>query len=437
MQLKFKSLELKGNAILHSSFWAILGYTLGKGLALLGGICVANIIGKNLYGEYGLLKSTLLGMSIFSTFGLGYTATRFVAQVSTDENRVKELLALISTLQRITLLFSTTIAFIVLLLAPNIAKLLEDTSLTPSLRLLSVVIVLNALSTTQAGILSGLSIFRKMAQLDTVAGGISFLVTIIFSWLWQFHGAILALGCSYLTTCILYAWVLRDRKKVLKQQKSLSDTVISKKEILIFSLPIALQELVYTLLSWLSTLLLLKLSNYGEVAIFSASSQWSNIILMVPAALKGVTLSLLSRKNSQQQEDRVFKTMIWINFLCTSFMVLVFLIFRKVIESLYPTGFEGMYFPLLVLSCMMVLVSVYNVYHSRLVSQGNTWLTFYFMCFRETSRIFFMYVGIIHFHWEGATALALAGLLAQILALTSMILYPTSWHKRSTESPKL
>lgn len=416
-----KYTALKRSAVFKSSFWALLGFSLGKGLTLLGGICVANIIGKELYGEYGLLKSTLMSMATFSTLGLGYTATRFVALIASDEKRRGDLNALISILLRIALVFSSIVALLVLIFASDIALLLEDPSLTLVLRLLSGVIVLNALSTTQVGILAGLSMFREMARVDAVVGLVTFLMTIALSLLWGFHGAVFALACSYLLTCILYRTLLRRRRGETCRQ--VSEQRYTPKELLLFSLPIALQELVYTIFNWLSILILLKLSNYGEVAVYSASSQWSNVLLFIPGALRGVTLSHLSQASSEEEKaKKIFRAMILTNVICTSSVTIFLFLFRGPLEALYPADFVGLHVPLLVLSSAMIVASVYNVFVSYLVSSGRTWAIFYVMCIREVSRVLLMYLVIEYYKYGGAFGASVAMLIAQILGLFVVVL---------------
>ena len=72
--------RVRESDLLNDSFWALLGSALGKGLSLIAGILVARFLGKELYGQYGILKNTLLNIAVFSTLGLGYTGTRFVAK---------------------------------------------------------------------------------------------------------------------------------------------------------------------------------------------------------------------------------------------------------------------------------------------------------------------------------------------------------------------
>ena len=63
--------RLKSSDLFKDSFWALAGSALGKGLSLLAGIAVARFLGKEVYGEYGTIRTTLFYIAIVSTFGFG------------------------------------------------------------------------------------------------------------------------------------------------------------------------------------------------------------------------------------------------------------------------------------------------------------------------------------------------------------------------------
>ena len=52
--------RLKSSDLFKDSFWALAGSALGKGLSLLAGIAVARFLGKEVYGEYGTIRTCLL-----------------------------------------------------------------------------------------------------------------------------------------------------------------------------------------------------------------------------------------------------------------------------------------------------------------------------------------------------------------------------------------
>lgn len=80
MNIKSRFTHLLKSQFLNDSFWALLGSVLAKGMTLVGAIVVARFLGKEIFGEYGTIRSTLMNIAIFSTFGLGYTATKFIAE---------------------------------------------------------------------------------------------------------------------------------------------------------------------------------------------------------------------------------------------------------------------------------------------------------------------------------------------------------------------
>ena len=100
--------NLKNRAIksrlINDSFWVLLGNGVGKGLALAAGIVVARFLGKEIYGEYGMIRNTLVSIAVFSTFGLGFTATKYVSENKKDNT--ENISAILYYARNITLVVS-------------------------------------------------------------------------------------------------------------------------------------------------------------------------------------------------------------------------------------------------------------------------------------------------------------------------------------------
>ena len=62
--------RIRQSPLFKDSMWSLIGSTVGRGLSLIAGILVARFLGKDIYGEYGIIKTTLIYIEIFSTFGL-------------------------------------------------------------------------------------------------------------------------------------------------------------------------------------------------------------------------------------------------------------------------------------------------------------------------------------------------------------------------------
>ena len=121
-----------------------------------------------------------------------------------------------------------------------------------------------------------------MAKINALLGFFTFIITVIFTCVWGLLGTLLALLLIQLLNCYLnYRLIdllLVDYKNDIKKDK------FFLKEILLFSLPISLQEGFYAIASWLISMLLIKYSNYAEFGLYSAALQWSTVILLIPAS---------------------------------------------------------------------------------------------------------------------------------------------------------
>ena len=166
-------IRLRSNQFAQDSFWALLGNVVAKGMSLLGAILVARFLGKEVFGEFGTIKSTLMNLAIFSTFGLGYTATKYIAE--NKEGRPEILRALARRAMQITAVVSGLMALLLLMFSGYVAEtVLKASHLITPLRMVALWLVFNALTTTQVGILSGFGAFKAMARINAWVGVLAF-----------------------------------------------------------------------------------------------------------------------------------------------------------------------------------------------------------------------------------------------------------------------
>src|SRR5215475_10536595 len=64
----------------RGAFWSLVGSLISRGLGVVAGIGVARILGKNDYGELGMVQSTVGMFGVFAGFGMGLTANKHVAE---------------------------------------------------------------------------------------------------------------------------------------------------------------------------------------------------------------------------------------------------------------------------------------------------------------------------------------------------------------------
>ena len=64
----------------RGAFWSLIGGVASRAFTLISSIIVARILGREGYGEVGMIQSTIGMFGVFAGFGLGSTATKYIAE---------------------------------------------------------------------------------------------------------------------------------------------------------------------------------------------------------------------------------------------------------------------------------------------------------------------------------------------------------------------
>ncbi len=368
-KLKPIFIRIKQSKLAKDSFWAVFGNGLGYVMLLFAGIIIARFLEKDLYGEYGVVKTTMLYIAGFATMGLGITSTKYIAEYfKKDQSQLK---SLAHDALFITLIGSCIISIILFMFARPLALYLNTPSLIFPFRILGILIVCKAINTTQNGILAGFSNFKIIARNNVICGLFMLIACIPMTYFYGLTGALGALLSSQVINCILNQFSLNKILSKLENQVKIS----RKKELLLFSIPIALQESTYTISNWGGSLLLVKFSSVGELGIFSAASQWNAIITFVPGLLYNVVLSYLSSNaDNKSAHDNTIKKMLSINLACTLIPFAIVYILAGWITSFYGETFDGMKDVLRVYTLCTVFNCCGNVFSSEFIVRHRNWL---------------------------------------------------------------
>jgi O-antigen/teichoic acid export membrane protein len=371
--LKYIFLKLKKSSLFKDSFWALSGNIIGKGLALAASVCIARMLGKDIFGMYGLIRTTLLSMAVFSTFGLGYTATKFIAEyVKNQPNRV---VAIIRNIMQITLVTAFIFAFLLFIFCKQIAIYLEAPTLYNTIRYLAIIVIFNSITTTQIGMLAGFKKFKKVARINLINGVFMFVCSVALTYFWGLNGAVFALLLAQILNC--FQNYLEVQKSVRQLNIAENDANYSiRKELITFSLPMALQEMLYSVLTWVTPFLLVKFSNFGEVGLYNAAQQWSSAILFIPGTLRNVILSHVSSdSDNHQQQIKTLHRMLLINFLATFIPFVIVSAFSGLIEKVYGNTFVSLRIVLNISVCTTIFSTMANVFKQYFMAINKVWIT--------------------------------------------------------------
>ena len=370
-RLREITIKVKTSRLFKDSFWAVFGNGLGYVLLLASGMIVANFLGKDTYGEYGVVKTTMVYMASFAALGLGFTSTKYVAQyISEDKSQVN---SIIKSAIIIAFVSSSTMAIALMLVAGGLSEFLGEPQLVGPFRYLALIIVLKALSTAGIGILSGFGSFKDIGKCNVVSGLVMLVAAFPLTYLGGLNGALLSLTVSQMILMLQVYYYIHREIKHLPQQKSCKKT----RELLLFSVPVALQESSYTICNWGAIMLLSKYSSIGEVGIYTIAAQWNSIVLFIPSALSNVVLSHLSNtRRNMEKHNKTMITMMLVNLACTFFPFLIVCLFSGSIASLYGESFVGLPKVLQLFVFSSIISSCTNVLNSELLSIGKNWLLF-------------------------------------------------------------
>lgn len=415
-----------GGRMSRGFFWALSGSVISRTLMLLSSIIIARLLGKIQFGEMSIIQSTIGMFIALANFGLGITATKYIAEYRIKDPAIAG--NILATSRLVAFLFGTFFVCVFIFYAPSIAiNIMKAPYLINELRVGSIMLFFNALNGYQSGALAGFEDFKTIAKINLRVGLTYLPILITTTIIFGLFGSILGLSIS---ACI--EWFINNyflRKKV----KEYSITIVADYKIKSFqyiwnfSLPAVLGGLLVGTVIWFINILLINTQNgYSEMAILSVGRQWQSFILFIPLALAQIILPILSNlKNDRDNFIKVFKYNVVITALITLLVAGVVSLFSGFILKAYGSDFLEGKIVIIVLSFSAVFFAINNVAGYVLASLGKMWVGFSANLVWAVCFIYFSHLMIgIGF---GSLGLALAMLISYLIhsiAIFSM----TNWY---------
>lgn len=398
--------------LIRGTFWVILGTLMSRGLMFVASVLVARILGKIEYGEYSIIRSTTDMFLVFASFGLGITATKYIAEFKiTDPACAGRVLSLSTIIATFTGLL---VAGNVYYFAPYLAsEHLNAPHLKNALQIGSVILFLNTLNGTQTGALSGLEAFKTIAKVNLTSGFLSFPIQIGGAYWYGMEGAIWGLTINTGVNWLLNHFALKRECKRFNMPLRFKGCFQEAPVIWKFSLPAVLSGLMVSPANWICDILLVAQNNgYVYLGIFNAAVSVSLTISAINTTIGSAFLPLCV---SQLKANN--KKFDYINIISPWFIGIIlicpFVFLYELPEMLYGEKFSGeMFRNSLFLVMSYTLIISYNIGIARNFSAaGYLWYSFLGNFFWGISAIFFMYI----FKGYGAQGRAFSILSAYIL----------------------
>jgi O-antigen/teichoic acid export membrane protein len=366
-----------GYRLAKGAFWSLAGSLISRGLGLLSAILVGRMLGKQEYGELGIIQNTIGMFGTLAGFGMGLTANKYVAEFKrTNPARAGRIIALASATAWIS---SGIMAVALLVCAPWLAaKTLAAPHLSGLLQIGGLLLLLSGVNGAQIGALSGFEAFKRIAHINLISGLLTFPLMVIGAWKWGVTGAVWGLIGSQVANCLMSFLALRveaaRHQIALRYVGCISDMGLFWS----FSLPAVLVGVLNSVVSWgAGALVVNQLGGYGDMGIFNAASRVKSIPEAVLGMLVAPIIPMLSEAFGKSDHSSYQKTLRMFLLMSTLVIVPVSLVQAAAPElTLLPFGGEYQGRPLVVSWLMLhsIFTSLGTCVGYVLVTSGRVWL---------------------------------------------------------------
>lgn len=366
-----------GYRLARGAFWSFAGAMVSRGCGLLSSICVARMLGKVGFGEFGVVQSSVGMFATFAGLGLGLTATKYVAEFRVKEPaRAGRIIGVSSVVSWIAGGAMTGLLFGI---GPWLAQhTLAAPQLGNLLRLSSALLLIGAVNGAQTGALAGFEAFKRIAHINLISGVCSLPMMVVGAWWGGLEGAVWGLLASQSFGCALNFFALRREAKLSQVPLVFRVSLQEFRILWQFSLPALVSGLFVGPVYWLcNTLLVNSSGGYAEMGLFNAANQWFGALLFLPGILGQAALPVLSERfgqNDLRQSRRVLGFYMKLNAAVVTPLVVLGCLASPLIMSSYGPGFRQAWPALSVVLVTAGLQSVVTPVGHIIAASGRMWL---------------------------------------------------------------
>lgn len=360
--------------------WNVVSALFAQGSTFILNIIVANLLDKDVFGQYSMIYGTLLAFAFIAQVSTGYTATKYVAEFrSSSPEKAGRILGLCSTVTIITGGIATILLFGI---APWLSEYgLKSPELSLPLMIGAGYVFFAVMNGYQNGALAGLESYKALAIANVPLGIFHVAIVSGAVWKWGLPGAFVGFVVSSLFRWYRFHNILNQ--ECMKQGIKISYQGISSERTIIvkFAIPAALPILTTMPAVWIANAFLARTpEGFPEFALYSAAANAKTLIVFVPLLLNRVSMSLLNNQKGLGDDQR-YRKVYWTNLGIVAAMTLsaaaIVAIFGKLFLGLYGSEFLVGYPVLLIMALAAVFESTTMAVYQVIPCQEKMWLSFF------------------------------------------------------------
>lgn len=366
-----------GSRIASGALLLLLGAAVGRALNLVAMVSVARMLGRVGFGELGILLSTVGVFQVIAGFGLGMTATRYVALYR--EGRPQSAGHVIALSTAVAMISGLAMGITLFVGAPFLAThTLAAPELTAPLRLSSLMLLLGALNGANNGALAGFEAFKVTVLINVLVGMVSFVAVTSGAYFAGLGGAVLGLVGGLGFECFLSFFFVRRVARESGVPLQLRGSWAQRDVLAPFALPSLLSSLFAAAANWgCGALLVNRPGGYAQMGVYSAANQWFTALILIPTTASRPLLPVLAErlgKGDAAASLRVFK----VSTALTAAVVVPVGVLASVgspwIMGLYGTGYASYWAVLVLILATAFMVAVQIPAAHVVAASGRMWV---------------------------------------------------------------
>jgi O-antigen/teichoic acid export membrane protein len=384
-----------GKRFASGTFWSVIGNGVGKGSMFVGMVIVARILGTQLYGEFGLIRSVTDVFIGLSSFGVGTTATAYIAELlENDKRRVGRIIGLCYWFTFITCLLAAVGLYFVAPLICN-SSMLKAPHLIEELRISILMLVSMTFVGTQIGIMSGFQDFRGLAYANGIAGIFSIPIYFIGTYFGGLPGTVVAVGIAALTNVLVNSFFIYYNVSKYKIRYEFHNIWQESSVLWKVSLPIFLCAITTCIFTAIFRVMVAVSPNgFHELGIFAATMQVEAIFCYLPIIIGLVAIPILKEQKDKKDDRsylRLIQFILFFNICIASVFAILMVFFSQWIMGLFGTNFADAWQVLSVLGVGLIFHAGAQTTYPICVSNNRMWECFVVTIFFVICQIALLY----------------------------------------------
>jgi O-antigen/teichoic acid export membrane protein len=309
-------------------------------------------------------------------------------------------------------------ALALIVMAFDLAVMLNRPSLAGPIRLSCLVLFFQGIDSIQSGILSGFEAFRPLARVTMIRVLVNFPVSVLGAWFYGLEGAVAAMAVTGLFTLVVnriaLATVLRQEEVTIVY--GLDWAMI--KPLWEFSLP-AFLSATLTMVSVfvLNAMLVNQPDGYSQMGLFNAATQWRALGIFVPTVFNSAVLSIQSNLFASGHRDAYHRSVtgnLLLQSVMAALVVAVLAALAPYLMRVYGAAYHEAAEVLVVLAFGWLFLTPSWILWIAAVSRGDVWQALTINAIGVVS----LFVLARLFAADGARGIALAMLYAGLIQVT-------------------